>query len=583
MDLTVLLTEDDLRRRFGTPTYERAAAYVRAGHVVSCTSTVDSDGDLTIRGRVVGSRSISYSSFVSVGLDGDGVWFASRCDCPMQLDCKHVVALVMSVRAEQQAAYAEAGHGDDTRWERQLSSVLDELDEAAERTTARATRTPLAIQVELDRRVVSPRSWQAPATISPRGTLRIRPVKRGARDNWVKSGVSFQELARMRHDPGFDPDQLAVLNELAAVHQAASRYGYYHGSEPHLTLATFGASLWPALSRAAAAGLPLVAGPGLEAVAVADEPVAIRLDVTSDDGSDAGGSDDYGDQGRSGRSSSAGDQGRSRVSLGIRAGDRWYDARAIDLLGDPGHGAALWAEGSQSGRRALTLARLDRPAGPQVRRMLASGEDLVVPATSRADLVRDYLPRLQRHVPVVSSDGSVDVPEPAVPRLAVTVTWVVVDEVRLHWTWRYEIGGTDRVYGLTESRGLRGVRRPELERDVVSRLELSDEQVFALCDSHRLDRGLLEHRTFTHSAAIGFAEDVLPTLETLAARDLLELEEVGGRPDYRAATSAPVIRFAERQDADEDAASTAKDKPDWLDLEVVISVDGQYLALAALL
>ena len=31
----------------------------------------------------------------------------------------------------------------------------------------------------------------------------------------------------------------------------------------------------------------------------------------------------------------------------------------------------------------------------------------------KADLVAEYLPRLQRHVPVISSDGSVAVPEPA--------------------------------------------------------------------------------------------------------------------------------------------------------------------------
>nr|MBA2774994.1 DEAD/DEAH box helicase [Nocardioidaceae bacterium] len=105
-------------------------------------------------------------------------------------------------------------------------------------------------------------------------------------------------------------------------------------------------------------------------------------------------------------------------------------------------------------------------------------------------------------------------------------------------------------------------------------------QVFQLCDSHRLERGLLERRTFTRGEAVGFAEDLLPALEALQERGQIEIEEVGGRPDYREATGAPVIRFEPRDPATERGVST---KTDWLDLEVVISVDGQVLALAHLL
>ena len=94
MDLTVV-SEEDLRRRFGTPTYERASAYLHSGRVLSSKHETDSDGDLVIKGQVQGSRGVIYTAYVSTGLDADGVWYASRCDCPVQHECKHVLALVM--------------------------------------------------------------------------------------------------------------------------------------------------------------------------------------------------------------------------------------------------------------------------------------------------------------------------------------------------------------------------------------------------------------------------------------------------------------------------------------------------------
>ncbi len=60
----------------------------------------------------------------------------------------------------------------------------------------------------------------------------------------------------------------------------------------------------------------------------------------------------------------------------------------------------------------------------------------------------------------------------------------------------------------------------------------------------------------------------------------MEIEEIGGRPDYREAETAPVIHFASR---DSEPDTEDETRTDWLDLEVVISVDGQFLALAHLL
>ena len=231
---------------------------------------------------------------------------------------------------------------------------------------------------------------------------------------------------------------------------------------------------------------------------------------------------------------------------------------------------ALWLADDDAW--AVTLAALTSPAGPEVRRLLQHGDSLVVPAGDRDDLVAEYLPRLQRHVPVVSTDGSVAMPEEVVPRLALTVTWVAADEVAIAWSWRYRVGADDRVYSLSEARGLRGVRRPDAERALLDGLLLDDEQTYHLCRAHDRALGLEDAKTFRDVHAVVFAEELLPAL-----REQVELSEVGDQPDYRAVDGAPVVRFVSREGVDDPT------RTDWLDLEVEVTVDGVHLGLAQVL
>ncbi|HET6652254.1 MAG TPA: DEAD/DEAH box helicase [Nocardioides sp.] len=542
VDLSVALDEADLARRFGAVTLERALDYVERGLVLEVSHEIDGEGDLDIRGRVVGSTSVPYQSYVAVGEAERGVWVYSRCSCPVGDGCKHALALLLVVRREH-VADAEA---DGRRaWERRLTSVLDELDEG-ERVPDRAT--PLALQIMLSRTTSTFQSWSrthAPA----RGTLRIRPLVRGARDNWVKSGATWQDVPYLDARKGCAPAQVAVLGELLAAYRAASRQTYF-GSESHLPLAGFGASLWPLLRRAREVGITLVPGPGLARVDLHPDPLSIEVDANT---------------------SATGD---THLGVGVRLDGEWHAADDVDLLGDQGHGVAVWSPGDPPTGWVLVLAPLTKGVGPEVRRLVASGDTLVVPAADRHDLVADFLPRLRRHVPVTSSDGSVELPEPVMPRLALTVTWVSVERVELAWSWRYRAGDTDRVYAVGEARGLRGFRQPDRERQLLDELVLDDAAVHRLCRSRSRDRGLVPEAVLTGTDAIDFAVDVLPGLE---AGGQVEISEIGARPDYRAATEAPVVRFAARDDEGLDH------RQDWLDLEVLISVDGDSLALPALL
>ena len=325
-----MLAEQDLRLRFGSATYGRAVDYVRRGKVLACSHQEDEDGDVDIRGSVEGSTGEVYACNVSVGQSGRGLWIYGRCSCPVAEGCKHTVALLLTVRQRQAEEYGDQAAG--RVWERQLSGVLDELDLVSD---VPGDLKPLALQVELSQRSSNTgyRGWTADVG-QRRGALRIRPLQRGARDNWVRSGISWQEVQyldprRRRHPQA----QAALLGELLAAHRAAQRNLYFGGGDSHLVLGSFGGSLWSLLSRCEEVGLELVPGAGLESVTVHPEPVSIQLDVN------------------------AGAQREAHLRLGVSVGDVWYAADAVDVLGETGHGVALWLPGEGAETWTVTWRR----------------------------------------------------------------------------------------------------------------------------------------------------------------------------------------------------------------------------------
>ena len=549
--------DDELARAFGRITLERGRVYAENGSVLEVTAMEPQGRLLAMHGRVAGSGPAPYAVHVTVVAEQDAPWIDSRCTCPVVRMCKHGAALVVTVRDLEREE-----SGIDRDWERRLTLVLDELDTAAE-LTGLAGRKALALQVDMAP-ASRPRRFGGTAPeegrAAPRGALRVRPLQQGARDNWVKTGASWSDLHILGVRGQHVPEQVAALEELLSAHRAANRHLFY-GADGQLTLATFGPTVWGLLRGAREAGVELVPAGRIRQVQLEEQPVAVTLDVNGADTS------------------------RAHLRLGVRLGEEWYAGDRVEVLGATGHGVALWSENGSSWD--LVLAPLTRPVGPHTRRMLAAAETLPVPLAEVDDLVAEYLPRLQRHVPVVSTDGSVAVPEVAEPRLVLTVTWKAVDEVHAAWTWRYRVGGedgSDRVYRLGESRGLRGIRRPDAEAAIVASLELSEDQVFRLFDRHRRDHGLVPEQTFTGMTAVAFTEETLVPLEESGQ---VEMEEVGARPDFREVTDAPVIRFAPREappEAQEGAeGDSVEQRTDWLDLEVIITVGDRAIGLATLL
>ena len=550
METLASYDDERLAREFGELTLRRAREYA-AGSRVTNLRVSEASSIVVLQADVRGSGGRPYSTSVTIVDDAEDDYLTSRCSCPVAVLCKHGAAVVLHARD------AEDSSGPARSWERRLARVLDELEDGAEATAA--PRRALALQLELTEGRSSARyAWDTSRAgrRGSRGFLRLRPLQRGARDGWVKTGASWADVAGTSPQQGWVGEQVALLNELLTGFRAANRQSYY-GADQHLGLTGFGPAFWPQLRQAQALGIPLVPAGLLAEVVVAEEPVTLQLDVASEDGEGPA---------------------RAQVRVGVVHGGEFYTGDRLELVGATGHGAALWT--AEGGRWRVVLAPFVAPVGPRTRRLLAEVETLAVPQEDVPDLVADYLPRLQRHLPVVSSDGSVPVPEVAHPRLALTVTWKAVDEVHTAWTWRYRVGEDDRVYGLDETRGLRGVRRRDAELALLAALELSDEQVHRLCRRQRREEGLTPEQTFHGWAAVAFTED---TLEPLEASGQVEIEEVGARPDYQEATGAPVVRFVPRGQVGADGEGGAGGRTDWLDLEVLVTLGEHVISLPALL
>ncbi len=534
-----LYDDEELVRSFGSATVERGREYVARGHVLNLDVNDANPRITLVRGTVLGSGAREYATTVTLAEDPSGTWVDAHCTCPVVRMCKHAAALMIAAKLDR------AGQSGARDWERRLTLVLDELEDTAQ--SSAAPKNPFALQVELP---PARPQWRHGGAVG-RGALRLRPVRRGARGTWVRQGASWNEVPYLDRRSDVDPAQAAVLVELLSAHRAANRQAYF-GADSHLTLSTFGPGLWPLLRRAAAVGLALVPSGELRRVEVAAEAVSLRLDVNGADTEQA------------------------HVGIGVVLDDELFTSDSLEVIGETGHGVALWR--SLDGTHEVVLAQLSRPAGVQTRRLIAAGQTLRVPKEEVDDLVGDYLPRIQRHLPVVSTDASLTLPEPAEPRLALTVTWKAVDEVHVAWSWRYRVGEDDRIYALDESRGLRGVRRPDAERAVLDALVLDEEMRHRLCGSSDGRHGLVPEQTFHGPTVIAFTEGTLRPLEESGQ---VELEEVGVRPDFHELTGEPVIRFQPRDGTAGDEALDAR--TDWLDLEVVVSIGDRFIGLAQLL
>jgi superfamily II DNA or RNA helicase len=506
-----LLSRDEVARHFDAGTLSRALPYAADGSVSSPDITTLERDRLEATARVAGSGGSPYVVRLTATLRGDGrLGLRSHCSCPVTYECKHGAALALVLGR----TFAPAGSPEPS-WQELLDGLLDDLDELAP-----ASHDLPGIGLALT--YVPPAQRSSHVAGGPR--VRLRPLRPGRRQAWVRSGLEWSDVAGAHVRHTYDRDQLAALRDLAEALGLRGSYGYTI-SDPAID--DFGPNVVALLRRAQDAGVVLVPSEPLTGVTLLDEPFEAVVDAGSD-----------GD----GTTLTVG------LTVGLTSGmppeHRLWRGEELMVWGEPAHSAGVVAG------RTLVLGALASRLPQGAVRALRATDPVVVPPGADADAA---LRRLARLLPLTSRDGSVELPEPVLPRLQLRVAWASSQEAHLSWRWAY----ADTLLGPDEPHALRD--RPA-ERSLLHRLP------------HRPD---LAPRTVRGVDVLHLALLELPVWRDAPDVDVVELDA----PRFREADEAPEIAFTvpEPDGPDEEAAGGGVD---WLDLEVTVTVEGEPVPLA---
>ncbi len=544
LDLTSLapallrVTDQDLRELAGERSFTRGHAFAQQGRVTGWRVQPPLTLSATVRGATGTYRS-------DVQLAPDGGVLGGGCTCPVGLDCKHVVAVVLGGRGlarrlgPDDAAGSRRGRLELVRqapaapqWEQVLGAVLSTADQAP-------GCAPLGLLLEV--RVDGRREVPAGAGSGDRGlpvapTVRLRPVTTG-KTGWVRTGVSWSGLEYPRYgSPRLDPAQVAALRRLLQARGASSRYY----TEPDwLDLATLEEGWMGLLRRCRRAGITLLASQrdGGEVV-LAEAPTAVAFDlVRTDDGLVL----------------------TPGLSLPTDLQSRAAGGSGWMLVGSPPTGVV-----ARAGKDVL-LAGFE-PALDQASGQLLQHGPLHVPAVQAERFLVEAVPSLAKRFAIASADGSVTIDEPSPPRLRLTVRHEPGLRLVLGWEFSYAVGtGTATI--PADGSGHAGVRAAV--RDAAAEAALVESVVAAGPPAGAVLEVLGQPPRLAVSTVLaGFAvvEFLDRTLPRLAALDGLDVVVQGEPVEYVEAAEPPQVHVALAESAE---------GHDWFDLSVQVRVGAE--------
>ncbi len=190
--------------------------------------------------------------------------------------------------------------------------------------------------------------------------------------------------------------------------------------------------------------------------------------------------------------------------------------------------------------------------------MLVEGARITVPSDAVDEFLADWSPRLRGALGLVSSDGSVELPERTPPELVLTATFEPAraprTDDRLHLQWRWHVDG--RKDPVTLHGPL-----PDL-----TGLHAADES-----ETTGPGGGLawFEDGTVDGADVAVFATELLPALPALGVRTVVQ-----GEPgDHERLTGRPHIRVT----------TMPSEKHDWFDLGIFVTVNGRQIPFTPLL
>jgi len=535
-ELPVELDATGLMPAAGPGGYQRGVEYARRNAVVQA-SWDQANGALS--GTVHGRLGDFYTTTAWFAADGHTYRFREgECSCPVGLDCKHVVALVLSVAGTSQRAPAASGRR--ARWEESLSALLDT---GAAGTGTAAGGMPIAIELSV------PSAGRPEAGSSRRLVARlVRPGKTGG---WASGGLTWSGLDTAHYRDDFRPDHVRMLKELYAVYRSRetrssySYYGYRDDKSIELS-ACESRQLWPLLDDAEAIGVRLVHARKALGDVQWDGPAELALDVVAGAGA-----------------------GSLSISPLITVHGAPVDAVPVVFIGSEGHGVVYVDRGHLSQDSAgwpLRLARLERAVPRQLQAMALDQRPLEIPAADRQRFSDEFYPRLRNVAAVISSDDSFSPPAISGPTLVLQASYSTGHELRLRWDWSYDVGETRLRVPLYPENADSGFRDRDAERAVL----------------HGLDAGLEAFGIWIAGTAQPLAPEArLSGIDTMRfSTEVLPL--LDGRPDVRVEISGEPAAYREAGDSLRIgvSADAAPDQTDWFDLGVTITVEGHDIPFA---
>ena len=368
-----------------------------------------------VTGSVSGSRSYDYGTSVTLVDQPGSPWLDSRCTCPVSRLCKHAVALVVAAREGRRRPgrrRGPSGSASSTRcstssptprgsgpppratWGSRSGLVPTTAASrgAGGRTARRAGAERRAASPERRRRAGAGTAAGPAGAAQPQGHL-------GAHARLVDRGAAPGVARRRRRGAGPGPDPAAGR---PPGHQPADLGRGGAPAGPRFLRARRCGRCW---RRALATGVVLVPGKDLRSVRLAERPARVDARRQRQAGEDA-------DRPRlrpGGRPSRTG----GTPVTASRCWPRWPAPP-----GSRRRPATGWRSGTASRACGTCCSRRSTArSGPRWRGRSRPATGSPYRADEVERLTSDYLPRLQRHLPVASADASLRVPEAPRPRL----------------------------------------------------------------------------------------------------------------------------------------------------------------------
>ncbi len=497
-------------------------------------------GDRTrLRGSVRGSGQQRYT--VEVSLEGPaGRILGGLCSCPVGVNCKHAVAVLLAaLAASGGGTQPAAGRSAIALWQRTLAQILpaeEELDEAR--------YVDLALQMEF--RVPSERE----RSYRPRGSadvahLAIRPLREGVK-GWVKTGAGWDDLDSVGYRwraPDYDPAQVRALLRLRSeCVEAVSRYSYAPTPQHiHFDGMTSEAG-WAALEQLGLAGVPIVdASKAHSVITVLPAEWVIDLKRTS---------------------------GGLEIRPQVRLDGESLDHSRLLPVGMPVTGLVSWpADQVRSGDRP-SLWRFSRAIPEEAKDFVLSGSAVMVPGAEVDVFLAESFPRFDSAFAWQSSDESFAAPPLPEPTLGLTLSADRGHRIVGTWWLSYDapLSNHPRRRPLSWSSTRPRTRRDlDAEGALLSAALATVAHLPGLWGDEATPTRLRDSFELAMRAAIDFLHDVVPQLTRQGV--VVEIDE--RMPNYREAADGASIHVSTPPPSHDEGGR------DWFDLVVRVLVEGQ--------